>query len=111
VAVTNEGARAISASNDRTLKVWDLETGEQIRTLEGHTDWVRAVAVTNDGARAISASDDKTLKVWDLETGEVLGTFNGDSALYACSVSPDGNTIVAGEASGRVHFLRPEGVR
>jgi len=111
VAVTNDGARAISASDDTTLKVWDLETGEQIRTLEGHTDWVRAVAVTNDGARAISASDDKTLKVWDLETGEVLGTFNGDSALYACSVSPDGNTIVAGEASGRVHFLRPEGVR
>jgi WD40 repeat protein len=76
-----------------------------LRTLEGHTHSVNAVAVTNDGSRAISAS-----YVWDLETGEVIGTFSGDGVLYACAVSPDGNTIVAGEASGRVHFLRPEGM-
>jgi len=56
VAVTNDGSRAISASNDRTLKVWDLETGEHIRTLEGHIDSVMAVAVTNDGARAKGTS-------------------------------------------------------
>jgi len=110
VAVTRDGSRAISASDDNTLKVWDLETGEHIRTLEGHTDWVSAVAVTRDGSRAISASGDYTLKVWDLETGEVLGIFNGESALYACAVSPDGKNIVAGDASGRVHFLRLEGV-
>ena len=48
VAVTDDGSRAISVSNDRTLKLWDLETGEHIRTLEGHTGGVNAVAVTND---------------------------------------------------------------
>ncbi|MCK5014985.1 MAG: WD40 repeat domain-containing protein, partial [Candidatus Omnitrophica bacterium] len=104
-----DGARAVSALVGNTLKVWDLETGEQIRTLEGHTSLVNAVAVTPDGARSVSASFDNTLKVWDLETGEVIGTFSGESALYACAVSPDGKSIVAGEASGRVHFLRLEG--
>ena len=104
--MTPDGARAISASSDHTLKVWDLESGQELHTLQGHTGSVVSVAVTPDGARAISASSDHTLKVWDLETGRCLATFVADGALYACAVSPDGRTIVAGGASGRVHFLR-----
>ena len=86
-----------------------LPGGRLIRTLEGHTGGVSAVAVTPDGSRAVSASYDSTLKVWDLETGEILSTFSGDSPIYACAVSPNGKTIVAGEDLGRVHFLRLEG--
>ncbi|MDJ0694814.1 hypothetical protein [Mastigocoleus sp. MO_188.B34] len=62
-----------------------------------------------DGKRAISALGDKTLKQWDLETGEVLHTFTGESRMTTCGFAPDGVTIVAGDASGRVHFLRLEG--
>ena len=68
VAVTPDGRRAVSASADKTLKVWDLETGAELRTLAGHSDRVNGVAVTPDGRRAVSASEDNTLKVWDLET-------------------------------------------
>ena len=56
MAVTPDGRRAVSASEDRTLRLWDLESGQTLRTLEGHTDWVNAVAVTPDGRRAVSAS-------------------------------------------------------
>ena len=77
VAVTGDGRRAVSASNDFTLKVWDLESGETLRTLEGHSGTVFAVALTRDGRRAVSASDDHTLKVWDLESGEALRTLKG----------------------------------
>jgi GTPase SAR1 family protein len=61
-----DGARAISASFDKTLRVWDLATGKSLATLEGHTSVVWCVAVTPDGTRAVSASRDKTLRVWDL---------------------------------------------
>jgi hypothetical protein len=114
VAVTLDGKQAILSCkglfSGGYLKVWDLERGEELRTLSGHSDWVQAVAVTPDGKLAISASDDHTLKVWDLESGEVIGAFGGDSSMPACAVAPDGVTVVACERSGSVHFLRLEGI-
>ena len=91
--------------------MWDLENGAELGTLTGHSRGISAVAVTPDGRRAVSASDDQTLKVWDLESGELVVTFSGDGAIYACAVAPDGgcpedSIIVAGDRSGRVHFLR-----
>ncbi|OKH52635.1 beta-propeller domain-containing protein [Scytonema sp. HK-05] len=110
VAVTTDGKKVISGSSDNTLKVWSLETGEQLLTFTGHSDWVQAVAVTTDGKNVISGSYDNTLKVWSLETGEQLLTFTGESSFNCCAVAPDGVTIVAGESSGTVHFLRLEGM-
>jgi WD40 repeat protein len=73
VAIAPHGQRAVFASDDGTLSVWDLEQGELRQRLEGHTDAVRAVAMTPDVKRAVSASDDRTLKVWDLSTGRKRG--------------------------------------
>ena len=77
VVVTPDGRRAVSASTDRTLRVWDLETGRSLRTLEGHSGEISSVAVTPDGRRAVSASTDRTLRVWDLETGRVYARSRG----------------------------------
>jgi hypothetical protein len=108
VAVTADGKRAVSASHDKTLKVWDLDAGRVLHTLEGHSSRVRAVAVTADGKRAVSASDDKTLKVWDLETGTNVVTFYCDGAVRCCALGTRGR-IVAGDEGGRVFLLALEG--
>lgn len=109
VAITIDGRLAISASHDKTLKVWELESGQEVRTLAGHTKCVLAVAVSLDGKQAVSASHDCTVRVWDLSRGSVIAGFTADAAMHACAVAPDGRTIVAGDDSGRVHFLRLEG--
>jgi hypothetical protein len=106
VAVTPDGRRAVSASWDETLRVWDLESGESLRTLEGHASRVNDVAIMLDGRRAVSASWDKTLRVWDLERGKVIATFFADAGLIACGITPEGLKFVAGDESGRLHFLR-----
>jgi WD40 repeat protein len=61
--VTPDGRRVVSAAGDATLKVWDLESGRALATLEDHTDEVSGCAVTPDGRCVVSASRDKTLKV------------------------------------------------
>jgi len=96
VAVTPDGKRAVSASWDNTLKVWDLDAGRALRTLEGHSDNVHGVAVTPDGKRAVSASWDHTLKLWDLDTGRALRTLEGHSSVvYGVAVTPDGKRAVS----------------
>ena len=106
VALTPDGRRALSASDDRTLRLWDLESGQCLRTLEGHRGAVDAVAVLPDGRRAVSGSVDYTLRLWDLESGKKIATFTGEDDMDACAVALDGQTIIAGDASGRVHILR-----
>jgi len=96
VAVSGDGRRAVSASHDRTLKVWDLEKGRELRTLTGHSDELRDVVVTEDGRLAVSASKDKTLKVWDLDTGGELCTLLGHSDGVLCvAVSADGKRAMS----------------
>jgi len=96
VAVSPDGRRTVSASNDKTLKVWDLETGRELCTLQGHSASVSGVAVSPDGQRAVSASNARTLKVWDLETGSELRSLRGHSdSVKGVVVSPDGRRAVS----------------
>ena len=61
-----DGKRIVSASDDETVKVWDAQTGECIRTLKGHKYCVWSAAFSPDGSRIVSASHDETLRIWDI---------------------------------------------
>ena len=106
VAMTPNGRCAFSASEDCTLKVWDLETGHETHTLSGHEDHVCAVAVSPDGRRAVSVSEDRALKVWDLETWQVLAAIILEGGVQCVALAPDGETLVAGDGAGNVYCLR-----
>jgi WD40 repeat protein len=106
VTVTPDGRRAVSGERDGTLRLWDLEDGQTLCALEGHTGLVSAVAMAPDGRCVASGSRDGTLRLWDLESGKARATFTGESGISSCAFTADGQTIIAGEESGRVHFLR-----
>jgi hypothetical protein len=97
VAVTPDGARIVTGSEDKTARVWDARTGAELLPLTGHTRAVWAVAVTPDGARIVTGSEDNTARVWDARTGAELLQLKGHTgAVYAVAVTPDGARIVTG---------------
>jgi WD40 repeat protein len=72
VAWSPDGEQLATASADKTAKIWDLASEENLLTLSGHTDSVISVAWRQDGKQLATASADKTAKVWDAASGKVL---------------------------------------
>lgn len=104
-AISPDGAWILSASNDKTLKVWDAYTGTERFTLSGHTQAVTGCAISPDGLWIISVSSDATLIVWDAHSGKRLTTFYTDRELFDCAFHPDGAHLIAVGERG-VYFLR-----
>ena len=113
LALSNDGRLAVSASTDHTLTehtltVWDVASGREFRTLEGHTHVVYGLALSRNGRLAISASWDRTIKVWEVASGAVLATFTCDGPVFRCAWADESRLIVAGDAGGHIHLLRLE---
>ena len=109
--LTPDGGHAISAAEDHTLRVWDLSSGAERHTLAPprHASWT--VALAPSGRRIFTADTDNVLQIWDLVHGVCLARLHGDVPLKALALAPDEKTAVAGEKSGRLHFLRLEGIK
>src|SRR5262249_5478344 len=77
VAFSPDGRRLASASEDKTVKIWDSATGKELFTLKGHAGKVVSVAFSPDGWRLASASEDTTVRIWDGATGKELFALKG----------------------------------
>lgn len=80
-AVASHGNTLVSGSYDNTVRVWNIETGEMIHTLEGHTQKVYSVVIDTERNRCMSGSLDSTIRIWDLATGECIKRLEGHTVL------------------------------
>jgi sugar lactone lactonase YvrE len=96
LAISPDGKTLASGSWDKTIKIWNLETGAFIGTLSGHSDRVNSVTISGDGKMLASGSSDETIKFWNLHTGELLCTFPGHSMeVNSVAISPNGQVIAS----------------
>ncbi|KAI9859115.1 MAG: hypothetical protein M1813_007071 [Trichoglossum hirsutum] len=96
VAFSSDGQLVASASNDETVRLWEIATGSCYSILEGHSDHVNAVAFLPDGQLVASASNDKTVRLWEVATGSCCSILEGHSNhVRAIAFSPDGQLVAS----------------
>jgi WD40 repeat protein len=110
---SRDGRFVLTASNDRTAKLWETSTGREIRTFKGHSSGVNSVDSSPDGKFVVTGSSDGSVKLWDAVTGsEVKSLGSSDSyqgfmsfdsylvSVNSVSFSPDGKYVVIGTNAG-----------
>jgi len=97
VAFCPDGKTLASSSRDKTIRLWDVASGKEIRTLTGHSRGVNSVAFCPDGKTLASGSRDNTIRLWDVLSGKEIRTLTGHSnEVQSVAFCPDGKILASG---------------
>jgi len=88
-----DGLLIVTASRDRTARLWNAATGKTV-TLEGHAGQVYGAEFSPDGKQVVTASSDKTARLWSIDTGESITLEGHEGDVYQASFSPDGRQVI-----------------
>jgi hypothetical protein len=105
MAISPDDKLLATGSYDQKIKLWDVETGKEIRTLSGHNGCIFGLAFRPDGKILASASADRTVKLWDVASGDRRDTLSQPlKEVYAVVFSPDGKCLAAGGTDNRIRI-------
>ena len=95
VCATLDNRHVVSGSKDKTVRMWDVVTGREVRRIIGHTDAVTTVSVSPGGYHVISGSDDRSVRMWDVTTGHEVRNLTHTASVTTVCVTPDGRHVVS----------------
>jgi WD40 repeat protein/tRNA A-37 threonylcarbamoyl transferase component Bud32 len=103
IAFSTDGKLLASGGWDKTIKLWDLATGAEVQTIQGHRGFVEQIAFSPDGRQLASVSEDRSVRLWELATGREQAAFHGHSgSVFALAFHPDGRRILSGGLDGTI---------
>ncbi|MHC4875469.1 MAG: protein kinase domain-containing protein [Planctomycetota bacterium] len=112
VRFSADGSQLLTGSYDMTARLWNVESGAQLRRFLGHTWWVWDAEFSPDEASIVTASQDGTSIIWDVESGKPGPPFTGhDGPIFSASFSPDGFFVATGGYDKRVLIWKQADVR
>ncbi|ETO24550.1 WD-40 repeat protein [Reticulomyxa filosa] len=96
VQFSPDGSKILSYSRDKSIRIWNTQSGKQLHLLQGHSNWINSAQFSPDGSKIVSCSRDKTVRVWDVLSGQQIQIFEHSKQVNAVQFSPDGLKIVSG---------------
>src|SRR5207249_1421666 len=107
VAFSPDASQVLSGGNDKTLRLWDVKTGKEVRQFKGVTDMVRSVDISPDGRKAASGQygpgSEFAVRIWDVKTGESERTMKGHTQdVTSVLFVPKKNRVLSAGMDGRV---------
>ncbi|OYD86682.1 hypothetical protein CDG77_33675 [Nostoc sp. 'Peltigera membranacea cyanobiont' 213] len=103
LAITPNKQILVDANDSNGIDIWNLETGELMRTLKAHSQPVLSIAISPDGETLVSGDNNNIIKVWSLPTGEEKFTINAQSGSILCvAISPDGQNLIGSCGDGTI---------
>jgi len=96
IQVSPDGTRALTGGSDKTVRIWNLDTGIDIRQFAGHAAMIRAAVWLPDGLTVVSVDQNGVMKVWSTETGQLGSTLQVGGDVKGLAVIGEGNQIAVG---------------
>jgi WD40 repeat protein len=106
VTFSPDGSLIATASEDRTARIWEIASGDQLRELSGHSSEVNAVAFSPDGSLIATASEDHTARIWHALKGTLTVLRGHTSGVTDVAFSPDGSLIATASSDTTVRIWR-----
>ena len=103
VAISSDGQLLATGDLDGNIRLWQMQTGQQLLTLKGHSAWVRSIAFSPQGDILASGGADHLVKLWNVSDSQCFRTYTGHTkGVYSVTFSPDGQTVASGSQDGTV---------
>lgn len=94
---------SLSTDKDNLVRIWNVESGELVKTLEGHENTVNQIVFSPDGKQIISCSSDKTIRIWDVKSGKEQNRIEAHTRpIWSIDISKDGKTLISGSKSQNI---------